>query len=88
MADIGFDREGWKAFGDDSFSCEIDASKISDEEMAKILGGTVLVRCKDCKYCESFYHGEQAPKMLTFNCLWWLREMNDTSGFCSHGERK
>ena len=47
--DIAYDRDQRMGFfRDNELSFTVDGSGITDEELAEILGGTILVRCQDC----------------------------------------
>ena len=49
--DIAYDRNPEARFFQDAeLTVELDGSGITDEELAEILGGTILVRCQDCEY--------------------------------------
>lgn len=48
--------------------------------------GQELVRCKDCKWCRTFYHGETMP--FSYECAkLWLTGIG-ADDFCSKAERK
>ena len=44
-----------------------------------------IVRCKDCRYFESYYHGDG---MFSHQCLWRLVPDVDREGYCNHGRKK
>lgn len=49
-----------------------------------------LVRCRDCKYCNTFYHGEKSRLgMFTYECT-RLNLPADLQGddYCSRAERR
>lgn len=48
---------------------------------------TELIRCKDCKLCEVYYHGPQAPDQFTHFCN-WLGMHVAGNDYCSMGQRK
>lgn len=49
--DIAYDRDQRMGFfRDNELSFTVDGSGITDEDLAEILGGTILVRCQDCEY--------------------------------------
>lgn len=49
--DIAYDRNPEARFFQDAeLTVELDGSGITDEELAEILGGTILVRCQDCEF--------------------------------------
>lgn len=49
--DIAYDRDQRMGFfRDNELSFTVDGSGITDEELAEILGGTILVRCQDCEF--------------------------------------
>lgn len=43
-----------------------------------------LIRCKDCKYCEAYYHGEDR---FTYFCTQYLSHVK-ADDYCSFAERK
>ena len=49
--------------------------------------GEELVRCKDCKLCEVYYHGPEAPEMFTHFCKRNGRHVEGNE-FCSRAEVK
>ena len=55
---------------------------------APTIDAVEVVRCKDCKWCECFYHGSSN---LSYGCkkLYLTAEAVDNgNGFCSYGERR
>ena len=61
----------------------VDASTVTDEQMAKICGCIVLVRCRDCKHFLSLKDDEGTRNMCLNNGIF---HPNDDD-FCSYGER-
>lgn len=46
-----------------------------------------LIRCKDCKYCRTYYHGENMP--FTYACdKLYLTNNLSSDDYCSRAERK
>lgn len=80
--DIAYDRdERMGFFRDNELSFTVDGSGITDEELAEILGGTILVRCQDCEY---FRQREGASLCGERNGM--IKPGPDD--FCSRGMRK
>lgn len=46
-----------------------------------------LIRCKDCKFADVYYHGFQATDMFTRVCKKLARHV-ETDEFCAWAERK
>ncbi len=51
-----------------------------DEEILARLGYVKPVRCKECKYCMSYWESDY--------CDYFSHVTNDPDGFCAWGERK
>ena len=73
---IGIDgsSEAWRILAEIDNAEEIDAVEV--------------VRCRECKWCECFYHGSSN---LSYRCkkLYLTAEAVDNgNGFCSYGERR
>lgn len=74
--DIGYDRrETMHCFQDESLTIEIPMEQISDEVLAEIMGGVILVRCKDCKKWEDGWCYE-------------IEQITLHDFYCGYGERK
>lgn len=70
---------------------QVDAVHIADKfEEAPTIDAVEVVRCKDCKQCESYYpskkEGEE-PYPLLYECK-RERKCVFPTDFCSYGERK
>ena len=47
-----------------------------------------LVRCRDCKFCKTYYHGAESKLgMFTYECIRGLYTVT-ADEFCSKAERK
>lgn len=87
--DIAYDRNPEARFFQDAeLTVEFDGSGITDEELAQILGGTILVRCQDCKYMQcNIRQDESLPRGVDeYECRHWCGPCYPTD-FCSYGER-
>ena len=80
--DIAYDRDQRMGFfRDNELSFAVDGSGITDEDLAEILGGTILVRCQDCEY---FRQREGASLCGERNGM----ISPAPEDFCSRGRRK
>lgn len=80
--DIAYDRDQRMGFfRDNELSFTVDGSGITDEDLAEILGGTILVRCQDCEY---FRQREGASLCGERNGM----ISPAPEDFCSRGRRK
>lgn len=80
--DIAYDRDQRMGFfRDNELSFTVDGSGITDEELAEILGGTILVRCQDCEF---FRQREGASLCGERNGM----ISPAPEDFCSRGRRK
>ncbi len=80
-----FDEDERKFYEAYSKAIEVLNAYLND---APIIGAVEVVRCKECKWCECFYHGSGN---LSYRCkkLYLTAEAVDNgNGFCSYGERK
>lgn len=46
-----------------------------------------LLRCKDCKYCRTYYHGENMPFSYACDKL-YLTSITSSDDYCSRAMRK
>ena len=46
-----------------------------------------LIRCKDCKHCRTYYHGENMPFSYACDRLYLTNNLSNTD-YCSRAERK
>lgn len=85
--DWAFDRTGKERFFRDAeLTAELDGSGITDEELAQIIGGTILVRCKDCKYWIREKAEAEAAGTYCGEIDGMIKPGPDD--FCSRGRRK
>lgn len=63
------------------------ATSQADDREATARGWKELVRCKECKFADVYYHGFQATDMFTRVCKKLVRHV-ETDGFCAWAERK
>lgn len=45
-----------------------------------------LTRCKDCKHCQTYYHGENMP--FSYACTMLMLTSIGSNDYCSKAERK
>lgn len=72
----GFDIGDAHFFADEEMTIELPTRAFSKEQIAQIMGGVPIIRCKDCKY---FYKEERY-------CVLGTVAISD--GYCYLGERK
>lgn len=88
--EIGYERdEGMRFFQDSELTIELDGSRISDEMLAEMLGGVLIVRCRDCTH----YRRNIPMVGGKYNgCENWQDNGNeipvDENFYCAHGERR
>lgn len=81
----GFDIGNAHFFADETLTVELPAGAFSKEQIAQIMGGVPIIRCKDCKHFEADLDG------MTMYCA---NEIMPTvfvctgQGYCSEAERK
>ena len=46
-----------------------------------------LIRCKECKYCRTYYHGENMPFSYACDKLYLTNNLS-SDDYCSRGVRK
>ena len=46
-----------------------------------------LIRCKDCKYCRTYYHGANMPFSYACDKLYLTNNLS-SDDYCSRGVRK
>ncbi len=46
-----------------------------------------LIRCKDCKYCRTYYHGENMPFSYACDKLYLTNNLS-SDDYCGRGVRK
>lgn len=51
------------------------------------IGEEELIRCKDCKYFRTYYHGEHMPFSYACDRLYLTNGLS-SNDFCSRAERK
>lgn len=86
MIEYGYDINDMKAFTDETLSVEIPIESISKDALEKILGGTVITRCKDCKYWDSEITQTAVPNMRS--CIYWGKIGTLGIDYCSRAKRK
>ena len=59
----------------------------ADDREATARGWDELVRCNDCKYCRTYYHGENMP--FSYACAkLYLTNNLSSDDYCSRGVRR
>lgn len=63
--------------------------KIYEEAREEVPGvdAVKVVRCKDCKYCRTYYHGENMPFSYACDKLYLTSDLS-SDDYCSRGVRK
>lgn len=85
--DIAYDRDQRMGFfRDNELSFTVDGSGITDEELAQILGGTILVRCQDCESWETSWKPQNAIEGEYWCSMCDI--YSEADDFCSRGRRR
>ena len=58
-----------------------------DGVMAKTEPKAELIRCKDCKYFRTYYHGENMPFTHACDCMYLTNNLS-VNDYCSRAVRK
>lgn len=65
----------------------IQTHSCSEDQTAIDKGFPELIRCKDCKHCRTYYHGENMP--FTYACdLMYLTNNLSSNDYCSRGVKR
>ena len=44
-----------------------------------------VIRCRDCKYFRTYYHGTESDPVITYACVWFLDREMGLEDYCSKG---
>ena len=79
--EYGYDIANIHLYEDETMTMEVDISKLSREDIEKVLGGVPIVRCRDCKWWEhgGWYSGW---------CKQYQGSVTKSEEFCARGKRK
>ena len=47
-----------------------------------------IVRCKDCKFYNTYYQGTERNPVITHLCQWFLDRTMEPNDYCSRAERR
>ena len=60
---------------------------LEDIEKAPTVDAVPVIRCRDCKYCRTYYHGDNMP--FSYACdRMYLTSGLSIDDYCSRAERK
>ncbi len=79
--EYGFDTHDMHLFKDEEMTMEISMNSITKEQLAKIIGGEPIIRCKECKYYRWEIDMCNEPYSTAHNIV-------HEDDYCSRAERK
>ena len=81
--EYGFDIGDAHFFADEEMTIELPAGTFTNEQIAQIMGGVPIIRCKDCKY--KYTDGDN---VVANYCLLNHNRVQPDEWFCADAERE
>lgn len=87
--EYGFDTHDMHLFKDEEMTMEFSINSITKEQLAKIIGGEPIIRCKDCKHSVDYYNdGQCYCRNENYNGNSLIYISGGWNHYCGYAERK